>query len=147
MIGKVLTGQKFNEKYQGYNFFKFLGYDLNYNGFIYKNGLNVDTNSFNPTGEYSIGGLFFIDNIQLFAWMLELVKYDDCYRYLYVSKVTIPNNAIVYIGHDGYKSDKLIVDVNNKIHILKLSIWNDNAFCKYAIKKTYKIFKYIQNKT
>src|SRR3989339_451180 len=122
MTHQVLTGEEFNEKYKNYNFFKLLTKKLTHYEYTYKDGLNEDINEFNPTGESLEGGLYFTEKNKISMWAF--------YHYTFITKVMIPNDANVYIGTHEFKSDKLIVDVNNKVEIFNSILWNDKEFCK-----------------
>ena len=101
IIGKVYSGIEFNKMSKGTKFYKFFNNNLKHFSFEYKEGLNVNTESFNPNGLCSKGGLYFCEE-------------DACYLYfdLYGTKLSlieIPNDAKVYIEQNGFKTDRLIV--------------------------------------
>src|SRR3989339_1343955 len=125
---QVYSGEEFNEKYKEYEFYKLLNKDLTHFEYTYKDGLNVDVNEFNPTGECLKGGLHFTEKNKIRMWINS---------YSFITKCIIPNDAKVYVETDEfqinrYKSDKLIVDVNNKVDIYDFMIWD---CCKLANQK------------
>jgi hypothetical protein len=98
----VLNGREFNAKYGHHKFYKMLPRSMvsGINDFKYQEGLNVDTNKFNPSGECEGGGIYFTDeeNIDFYA------------RYGYgelVADVEIPGDSHVYIENIKYKADKI----------------------------------------
>ena len=56
---RTLTGSQFNELYKDQKFVKLTNENECHNNFQYKDGLNVDTIKFNPTGLCQPGGLYF----------------------------------------------------------------------------------------
>lgn len=98
--GQVLSGKKFNELYRDYKFYKIIQPYLSSYGFKYQYGLNVDTKKFNPSGECSVGGIYFTDedNIDAFQCNGEVIV-----------DVSIPDNAQVYIERNKYKADRVIL--------------------------------------
>ena len=140
MTHQVLTGEEFNEKYKNYEFYKLLNKDLTNYGFTYKNGLNVDVNKFNPTGKCLIGGLYFTEKDNIYFWIgMDL--------YFYITKVIIPNDAHIYVETNKFKSDKLIVDVDNKISISEYHLWNDEEFCKKVVRFNGYSLRYVKEQT
>uniref|UniRef100_A0A6C0EAE2 DUF4116 domain-containing protein n=1 Tax=viral metagenome TaxID=1070528 RepID=A0A6C0EAE2_9ZZZZ len=117
----VYSGKKFNELTKGKKFYKLTNeYDTHFS-FKYKNGLNIDTNKFNPANTCSSGGLYFTDSSNVSYW------YDRFnYEYKYIREVTVPNDALVYVEDLKYKADKIVV--SGKSLIEKSDIWKNNDF-------------------
>ena len=92
-------------------YYKILKKNMNHNDFQYHEGLNVDTNEFNPTPNYD-GGLFFSDaeHIMLFC------DYGDL-----LAEVEIPEGEKIVQVYDKYKSHSIILK-NIK------PLWNVDTF-------------------
>jgi len=137
---ELFSGEEFNKQYKNYEFYKLLNENLKHFGFTYENGLNVDTNKFNSTEECSKGGLYFIEKNKIPMWIGHT-------NYHFITKCFIPNDANVCVENDKFKSDKLIVDINNKTTIANSSIWNDYNFCKFAIQENSMCLMFINRQT
>ena len=135
---KVYSGEEFNEKYKEYEFYKLLRKDLTHYGYTYKDGLNVDVNELNQKGGCSIGGLYFTEKNKIPMWMN---------AYSFITKCFIPNDAKVCVGNNKFRSDKLIVDINNKVDIYDSLIWYDDLFCKMAVQQDGCSLKYVKEQT
>ncbi len=88
----------------------------------YKNGINIDTKRFNPTGRCSSGGLYFSDskNISIF------LGYGPN-----VSEVEIPDNANVYVETGKFKA--------NKIKLVKIMhVFENKEFAEKHLTKAIK---------
>jgi hypothetical protein len=83
--------------------YKLLYADLCHHGFTYKEGLNVDTLPFNPSGSCEPGGLYYTKLELLPLW------FDD--RWPMIADVTLPDDARVYAEACGtkWKADKLVL--------------------------------------
>ena len=57
-MSNVYTGIEFKKKY-GNIFYKILNNDLTHKNFTFKEGINIDTNEFNPSGSCSEGGIYY----------------------------------------------------------------------------------------
>ena len=97
-IMATLSGKEFNDKYPDIEFYKVLTNNGIHFGFQYQHGLNIDTLPFNPRGECSKGGLYFVSIHKLYMW-LNLG--------IYIARVTIPDNASIYTENNTFKADKL----------------------------------------
>jgi hypothetical protein len=75
-----------------------------HNGFTYKEGLNVDTLPFNPSGSCEPGGLYYTSLDHLEKW-----RHDE--RWPLIADVTIPADARVHTEPCGtkWKADKLVL--------------------------------------
>jgi hypothetical protein len=138
----LLQGTVFNEIYKNIVFYKILEKDGIHHGFKYKHGINKDI------VPLPIGGLHFIEK-----------SYIPLYIFygVYLCKVTVPNDAMVCVSEkilepsgrkiSVFKSDKLIVDVNNKIFIEELDDWNDYQFCYDAVQLNGYALRHVKNQT
>ena len=142
----VLSGEEFNDKYKNYEFYKLLYEDLNHHDFTYKNGLNEDTKQFNPTNKCSEGGLYFTEKEKLPMW-ISSYYFGTNREYRFITRCFIPNDANVCVGNCKFKSDKLIVDIENKITIENSLLWNDENFCKKAVKYNGLLLEFVKNQT
>src|ERR1051325_8405242 len=101
----VLSGKKFNKKYHNKEFYKLTNELENHNGFQFKTGLNTDIIKFNPISECKPGGIYFTELDYVLAW----ISYNNK-KMTKIRKVTIPDNAKVYVEKIKFKADKLILD-------------------------------------
>lgn len=101
-----ITGEEFNRIFQGLQFVKLTNYCENHNGFEFKEGLNSDTKQFNPNGNCSSGGMYFIkkENIHKWIWYAYHVR-----MMWWVRSVTIPDDARVYVENGKFKTNKFML--------------------------------------
>ena len=104
-IGNVYTGEEFN-KISKCSLYRITNKKEKHNDFQYYDGLNVDTREFDPTGECKSGGLYFFDEIQVCTAIIMRVYVINRY---WIRKVTIPDDARIYVEHHKYKTDKFIL--------------------------------------
>ena len=78
-------------------------------GHKYKEGLNIDSIPFNPSGQCSPGGLYFF----IYEYLQknpEFIKYSPCYI-THKRVITIPPEANVYVEEGAKcKADKIILE-------------------------------------
>lgn len=95
LIGAEFSGKEFNEFYN-YSFIKLTNRKCIHNGYKFVEGLNIDTNEtkgiYFTTIDNAGKWLFYNDNIMYYIWDIE-----------------IPNNAVVNVDKNGYKTDKIIL--------------------------------------
>ncbi len=128
----ALTGKQFKAQHPG-PYYKFLRANLTHYGFTYQIGLNIDAESFNPTGQCKKGGFYFFSDL----------KYaDEFYSYgprLVV--VEIPDDALVYVEIGKFKADKFVLSVITEsedriIELFKRAVNNgvrpSKRVCRYA---------------
>ena len=134
-IGKVFSGKEFNESYKGFKFVKILANNLTHHGFEYKEGLNVDSVTFNPTGKCSVGGLYFTDLSKAYMYF----DFGNNFSY-----VTIPDSALVYIEEDKFKANMIILT-----NILPLSEFflQNIQLCKLAVRQEGCVLRYARDQT
>ena len=94
-----LSGGAFNKRFP-FNFYKVTNKEEIHYGLQYKTGLNIDPVEFNPNGECKAGGIYFTDEKHIHIFL----DYGPNIR-----KVTIPDNARVYIEKSKYKADRIIL--------------------------------------
>lgn len=142
---KKLLGKDFNNIFSILTsklmLIKLTNIDEVHNGFKFKDGLNVDTILFNPTGVCRSGGFYFTD-VNNFAFWL---NYDSSDPMEYARVVQIPDDALVYIEDNKIKADKLIL--LERMRIVDLPFWNDDKFCIEAIKQNPLTLQYVKNPT
>src|SRR5579872_2898330 len=101
LLEKEITGYVFNNLFGDITFFKLTNINEKHNGFQFKDGLNIDTNEFNPIGCCRSGGIYFACENKIWKW----VKYNDNVGPMYyVRRVMIPNDARVYIEKHKFKT-------------------------------------------
>lgn len=133
-VGTVLTGKQFNEL--KLNVFKLTNEDENDSGYQYKDGLNKDTLLINEKGECSKGGLYFIELNKIGKWLI-LCKW--------IRKVIIPNDAVVYVELDKYRSSDLYLE--KRQDIADFEYWKDIDFCRIVLRDNGFALKYIKEQT
>lgn len=149
----IISGADFNKIYDGIKFYKFLPNDLMFYNYQYELGLNSNVLSFDSTGKYVKGGLYFCDGSKCHLFWQSYGKK--------LAIVEIPNDAQVYVEKDKFKSDKLII--TNIVNFFDVAddFWinilqhNGLAFeyikdqseeiCKYAIQKNQWLLEYVQD--
>jgi len=150
-----MTGGEFNMLYKDTKFYKFLNNNLTHHGFQYKLGLNIDVLPFNPSNKCSEGGLYFCEESKCY-W------YWSQYGHKLAS-VKIPDDAIIHIGDDKFKVNKLIIesiiyfrDVPNSfwINILPKNGYalehvtdQTDELCKLAVNQNGYALQYVKNPT
>ena len=133
----VLTGEEFNRIHSDTKFYKVLNDSLCHNGFIYKEGLNVDTHPFTPTGTCSAGGLYFCEEDKLINYLFD---YGSFY-----ATVSIPNDALVYKEENKFKTSRLIL--HNIQPINESILWLDTTFTTKSVQHKGNVLKYVKDQT
>ena len=127
----------FNKMHTNTEFYKILNIDCTHHGFKYKNGLNIDTLPFHET---HLSGLHFTELYQIGRWILYGV---------YIAKTTIPDDALICTTEDNtqFKSNKLIVDLNNKILIQDFYAWARIDLCISYMKQNEYSLQFVKHDT
>lgn len=153
------SGKRFNKYYNSLYkdaiFYKFLNNNLKHYEFEYKLGLNIDSKQFNPSGECSIGGLYFCDEASCY-------HHFDTYG-TKLALIEIPNDARVYVEENKFKADKIfitkIIDFRDVDNDFWINIIHKNGYAiKYVKKQTPEIctlavqqngfaLRFVQNQT
>ena len=138
----IYTGNGFTNRYNKSNtkFYKILRKDLVHNGYKFVNGLNIDPVEFNPNGECSQGGFYFTEYDKIGHWL------EYIHDLTYIVEVTIPDDAKVCVKENKFKTDKIILDLNNKKLIQYHKCWSDIEFCKKAVKQNYNALNIIKHR-
>ena len=134
----LLTGKDFKETYPNIELYKVLKEDYTHNNFKYKDGLNIDTAPFNPSGQCSRSGIYVTELNKLGLWL----SYGS-----YICKVTILDDSSVYIEEDKFKIDKINLDLNDKVLIKDFYAWTDSNFCKLAVQQNGLAIKYVKEQS
>jgi hypothetical protein len=134
LSGTELSGTEFNKQYPNTNFYKVLNEKCNHHDFQYEHGLNIDTIEFNPTKECSPGGLYFTEACKLIRW---------CTCGIYICKVTIPDEARVYIEDNKFKADMIYVDLDNKTLIKDFKFESNDIDIIKAVQYDGYALKYV----
>jgi len=125
-------------------YYKLFNKDEKHYGFKYHDGLNIDTNKFNPTGTCSKGGLYFFNEVQL----LNYHKYTN--NVYFIRQVTIPADAQVYHEDGKSKADKLFLHKREKFdydNLKKYINFSNEEICKLAVQQNGNLLKYVKNQT
>lgn len=149
-----MPGHKFNKFYCGTKFYKFLNDDLVHHGFKFKLGLNVDHVPFNPNTCTS-GGLYFCEESKCHMYFSAYGKK--------LGRVTIPDDARVYVEDNKFKADKLILESITDFADVPDSFWttivelNSNALryvrdqteqlCCLAVKQNPLSLQFVKEQT
>ena len=136
-LHNVLTGTEFNSLHADKKFYKVLNDTLCHFDFTYTEGLNVDTQPFNPSSTCSKGGLYFCEEEHLHLY---LFSYGSI-----CATVSIPDNALVYKEDTKYKANQLIL--HNIQPITELPLWWDATFTKNIVQKNGYALKFIKEQT
>ena len=142
-IGKEVTGEKFNQLTKGLQLVKLTNKEEIHNGYKFEDGDNKDTVEFNPIGRCLPGGIYFIDKQEILKWIN--YGYMNERNMIWYRKVSIPNSARVYIEHDKYKSDIIILGPRKKISeelLVKLMINNNYNISTYRRVLHYVAYLY-----
>lgn len=131
----LLTSKAFNEKYKGTIFVKLINSKEIHNGYKFKTGLNVDIKPFNETGECQCGGFYFTESDKIANWLF----YGNN-KMMWMRIVTIPNDAMVFVEKDKFKTNKFILGT-------KKHIWSDKETCKNILSKNGLLLKYVTKQT
>src|SRR5579872_5208649 len=159
-VGAVMTGEEFNKTYPEAKLVKLTNDTEIHHGFQFNDGLNIDTKKFQPNGHCSPGGIYFIEECYIHNW----IHYDtinETKTMVNIRKVTIPDDAIVYIEYDKLKADKIILgpksEISRDIYIKavnKISSWlrhvplhlRDEEICTEAVRQCRASLQYVPDK-
>lgn len=120
--------------------FKLTNEEEIHNGFQFKDGLNIDTVSFNPQGECQPGGIYFTDIDNLPTW----TNYKNT-DMKYARKVLLLDESVIYIEKGKYKANEIFLE--ERIDLADLPCWSDEEFCIKAASMSDLSVKYIKNPT
>lgn len=121
--GKEYSGAEFNTLNKA-TLIKLTTADLNHNGMVFQEGLNVDPIPFSPFDECSPGGIYFCDIAYFDSW-LYYAKNIMVYYY----DVIVPDDARVYVEKQKMKADKIILQTR---HLVCELFKNDSALSAYC---------------
>ena len=115
----ILTPQE-KSKLNNKKLYKILSENEVHNNFQYHEGLNVDTQPFNPKGSYEPGGLYFSNVEHIF----EFLNYGP-----YIREVTIPPRVKVYKDPEGhkYKAHQIILGSRREWKDCIIDLINEGA--------------------
>jgi len=150
-----VSGEDFNILYGDTKFYKFLNNDLAHYDYVYNLGLNINIEYFRPCGTCIGGGLYFCDE-------------SNCHTFWknYGTKlafVSIPQNARVYIEHNKFKADRIIIDDIKDFDDVSDEFWirilskdtsalqfikgQTDDICRYAIRQNYSALQFVRDQT
>src|SRR5579872_2707546 len=112
-IGEEISGKVFNQAYPNIRLIKLTNKKENHNGFQFKNGLNIDNIEFNPKEECLPGGIYFVTLEEAHKWIY--YGYPKYNFMVNMRKVTIPDDARVYVEWKKFKADKIILGPKSNI--------------------------------
>lgn len=101
----TINGKQFNDMYPNGKFYKLFNATETHNGYLYRDGLNVLIEDFNPKGMCSKGGFYFFRGSE---WKHVCVN-SMTFTIEYIRRVTVPDDALVYIEGHKFKCDRLIL--------------------------------------
>ena len=131
----IFSGYNFNLKYTG-PFLKILKSSLIHGNFKYNPGLNRDTNKFIPYGNNLQGGLYFSNYKDIFNSRV----FGE-----YLCEIKIPEDALVYINQNKFKSDKIIIwDI---YPIQDHPVWSQEKYYSKILNSYPMAFIHLKNKS
>lgn len=125
------TGKEFNKHFKGRVFVKLTNKEECHNGYQFKDGLNEDFRTFNPSFNCMPGGIYFCEFDKIHKW----IKYGGKFM-VHMRTVTMPNDAQVYETDLKFKADKLILGP-------ALSIWTDYDLCYLVADQDPRLITYV----
>ena len=131
-ICSEMPGHKFNKLYSGTKFYKFLNDDLVHHGFKFELGLNVDHIPFNPD-KCTAGGLYFCEESKCYSYFSGYGKK--------LGRVSIPNDARVFVEENKFKADKLILESIIDFADIPDSFWI------IIVEQNANALRYVKNQT
>ena len=156
----LLSGTEFNEKYKNINFYKLTNKSEIHNKFQFKDGINIDTISFNPHSSCKAGGIYFTEESKIGMW----TDYSN-EKMTFIRKVTILDDAEVYIEDHKFKADTIILGAKILIEEF-IETYDDisqfiiqtpsniryiknqtEELCKLAVSQDGFALQYVQNQT
>jgi len=135
LLFSTKSGKDFKELYSYTKFYKITNKNECHHNFQYKDGLNEDTQKFNPVGECKSGGLYFTELYNIPYWTL---------HGLYIREVEILDDSLVYIEYNKFKTNKFYL--KEKILLNDFNKWHDFGFCYDAYKINRYNMLYIKSK-
>ena len=111
-------------------YYRLTNEDECHNGFQYRDGLNVDTVPFDPSGTCRPGGLYFFSRVQLGR----LIDYiPENFIPYWISEVTFPPDAKIWKMEGKYKADKFILGERQTIFRTDCELLIEFVF-KFAVR-------------
>lgn len=107
-----ISGKQFNEIYKGVKFVKLMNKTGTHNGYLFKFGLNVDTNRFLCDRAIGEDGLYFCREDDYVDW----IDSDKSNPKYWIFDIEIPDNARVVIINKSMKADRFIVKNRRLLH-------------------------------
>lgn len=151
-----MSGIVFKGCYPNDVFVKLTCKDEIHNGYKYKTGINRDFRIFNPTGECSSGGFYFINKVDIKRWLSYNWKIM-----VWMRSVKIPDDAMVYCeSGNKFKCDKFILgeriylyhDSRYQYDLVKLNGFGLKYILvphyevkKKAVKRTPEAIQFVEN--
>lgn len=111
-VGRVYSGRVFNERCT-LPLYKLTNALERHYGMQYVDGLNVDTVPFSPSGTCMKGGMYFCTERNMHEFFRSLKEIV-----VYRRRVTIPDDALVYVESRTFKTDKFILGPREALHVL-----------------------------
>lgn len=128
-----ISGETFNTIYNGTKFYKILRTDLTHNNFRYCMGLNIDTVPFSPRFACQKGGLYFCEESKAHLYVFH---HGDN-----LARVSVPDDARVYVEEDKFKADKLIIEEITQLEHVPDTFWIN------ALRYDGMILRYVRHQT
>jgi len=127
-VGKVISGEEFKRLFPQLvnNLYKLTAYNENHNGLQFKTGINVDRVEFNPNDECLPGGIYFIEENEIYKWLAYKGKFMH-----YCRKVVLLDDSKIYIERNKFKADK--IKLEERVKIVDMDIWNNENCCLKAV--------------
>src|SRR5579872_4063145 len=101
-LWSTMSGSLFNQIYSGKTFIKLTNASETHRHITYKDGLNIDPLEFRAFAQCTEGGIYFILEEHAHRWIHYAEEIGAMH---FMRKVTIPDDANVYIENEKYKVD------------------------------------------
>jgi len=132
-----ISGTEFKKLYPNTTFYKLTNTSENHHNFQFKDGLNIDINTFDPSLCCN-GGLYFTELNNIGHW----ITYTDI---RYIREVEIVDDSLVCIEKRKFKTNKFIL--KERILLKDFVFWNYDDFCLAAVKQNGDALQLVKNQT
>ncbi len=135
----MITGKEFKSLHSDMKFYKLTTFTENYNGFQFKDGLNIykrlTDDEIYFTEIYEQESLSSQSDINIYTGE---VYHDEMMEY--IREVEILDDSIIYINDNTYKTDKFILGQRKKL-------FEHELFCKSAVQRDGHVLRYVKEQT
>ena len=119
---------------EGIKLYRLTNEDEKHNGFQYHDGLNVDTQPFNPSGDCEPGGLYFFCEKSLHRFPI----YVSMIYIKWIREVKLLPDSRIYKMMDKFKTDKFFLGPRSSFSDF---LENNSEICLAAVQQDGSILK------